>query len=114
VEPKADFIALGDKNDFIRFSPSLNMAATRIKDKHYRITNTQKNEEVTFVKLLPDKLDFSYNRDFFFLSEKLLAVPLNESIGMYAIVRTKDGSVLCKFSTTSTCVNFVFNTTIFW
>jgi len=69
-------------------------------------------EEAMFVKILSDKLDFSRNRDFFFLSDQLLAVPLSEAAFSYAIIRTKDGTILCTFCNPS--VQFVFNTTTFW
>ena len=93
----------------IRLSPSMTLSSTRIKDKHYKIRNIANPDEINFVKLLPDKLDFSPGRDFFFLNDDLVAVPLID-VECYAIVRTEDGSILCQFNAQN--CEFVFNTTL--
>ena len=62
--------------------------------------------EIVIVKVLPDKLVFEM--DFFFLDDTLLAVPLKQ--GGYAIIRTKDGSIMCEFN--SEYLRFVFHTHI--
>ena len=95
--------------DLIRLSPSLTKSCTRIKDKHYQIRDIANPDELSFVKLQPDTLAFKHERDFFFLNDDLLAVPLIKA-ECYAIVRTQDGSILCKF-TPPNC-EFVFNTTL--
>jgi len=95
----------------IRLSPSITKSAIRVMDKFYKIVDISTdipypNPKVSFVKLQNDKLDFSEERDFFFLNDKLLVVPLiNET--EYAIVRACDGSILCQFDTLH--VKFVFN-----
>ena len=87
----------------------MTLSSTRIKDKHYRIRTIANPDEISFVKLLPDKLAFTHDRDFFFLNDDLLAVPLIEA-ECYAIVRTQDGSILCQINTQN--CEFVFNTTL--
>ena len=100
---KEKFLANG--GDYLKISPSYTKCAIRIKDQFYRITHKEKLEEVNFVKLSAPKLDFQ--RDFFFLTDYLLAVPIKEE-NFYAIVRSKDGTVLCKFDAKNT--QFIFNT----
>jgi len=68
--------------------------------------NPYPKPNVSFVKLQYDKLDFSEEKDFFFLNDHLLAVPLIEET-WYAIARAQDGSLLCLFDTLN--VKFVFN-----
>lgn len=60
--------------DLIRLSPDLTKSVTR--DKHYRITQDGVLDKVYYVKLQADKLNSKKKKDFFFLNNDLLAVPL--------------------------------------
>ena len=100
--PDEDAISLVD-SDQLKISPNGEQIAVRLKNDSrvqyftYWIGKPEKKTYINSESLQVTAIE----QGFFFLTSDYLAIPMSEPVGHHAVIRTKDGTKVCDFDTTT-------------